>query len=92
MDWARSVLLKGVKASRTALEHPSPAVLVTAVHSWGVEYSVHFSFDSARVILATARDDIITAVLEEIQRHGLKLATQQHQVLMRQEAAPVRRP
>jgi small-conductance mechanosensitive channel len=92
VDWARTVLLKGLKASRTALEHPAPAVVVTAAHNWGVEYSARFSFDSTRVTLATARDDAFTAVLAQIQQHGLKLATQQHQVLMRQETAPARRP
>ena len=92
VDWARSVLLKGLKASRTALEHPAPAVVVTAAHHWGVEYSAHFSFDSSRVTLAAARDDAITAVLAQIHQHGLKLATQQHQVLMRQEVAPARKP
>jgi small-conductance mechanosensitive channel len=91
VDWARTVLLKGIKASRSALEHPSPAAVVTAVHNWGIEYSVHFCFDSARVTLAMARDDAITTVLAQIQQHGLKLATQQHQVLMRQEVAPARR-
>jgi len=92
VDWARSILLKGLKASGPVLEHPAPEIVVTAAHNWGVEYGVHFHFDSSQMTLAKARDSVLTTVLDQLQRHGLKLAAQKHQILMSQEAPPARRP
>jgi small-conductance mechanosensitive channel len=91
VDWGRSVLLKGITGCGAVLPDPAPVVLVSAVHPWGVEYTVQYHYDLNRLLPPVARDQAIRAVLEQIQRNGLTMASQKHEVLMRQEVQPAKR-
>ena len=88
VEMVRKMILIAAGNSPVVMKNPAPVALVNDLHDWCVEYLIQFHYESSTTSIAVARDMVITAVLDQMRRNRIVMASQKHEILMQQRSAP----